>query len=1342
MKNRAQSLVDWVKTCVSDADDCKSIGDLADGCYLDQILTTALKIEENEGNKLSNVHSTLRKFYENTEELLSATVASGETDAMVLLVSLVLGTVVQCDRKDEYISAITQMDPAVQADLMGIIQEIMSTFCVAEQQITASPIKQVVDEANENNRAPVNQELTIQLNRTARENRALKEEREHLLHESSLAQSKLDGVAEERDQVKKMLHEQEERSKHQLQEYEWKLEDCKESNSITEKALQKELDAMAGSMGKKIEEKVAEATVPLQDEIDMLKPLQQEVVKQRGLIERYKQKLESASTNSETTKRNEQQNEELSSKIVMLEEKVEKIPTLTRELMQCKDDLTDKAVLVSKLETQLREKEDEIQEMRRANSQLMSATHEQREESGRMHSAMNEALQLGQQGVTSVSDCVQELSSDVVVKIARLERRNRELLEQHEASSMEQLEKLKAELEKAKKLAGKFEQEYLVTSQLQEQHEAHANAEQQKVAELMKAQKEREEVWESAVEETKARHHQELETQREQSVAEVQRLQKEASEWRGEHSVSNAQHDTDTIRLKQEAIEMQKAAAASAKTYEGQVQRLQEDANAWRQRAQEAKTEYDEEVSRLETKLLQGGDQTIGMQQQYEHELSQLKKELEAWKEQHSTSADQRKQAVAAAEAEGKQKVELVTQQHTAEVGELKQRLEQIAASSASAATMSASEVAKLEGENTQLAEGAKESETKWRTELATHEELLSKERSAASAMQAEAAATVAKLEAEAVARAEQQEAKQSYHATEVAALREQLADAFEGRTNEGASMSAQTARLAAELDAWQEKMRVASIEHAEEVSRLNGKVLELTKSSMGAQQQHKQEISQITKELEAWKEQLATSTEQRKQAVAAAEAEGKVQVELMMQQHTAEVAELNCDHESRFSANLVEWTAKLQAEEQNHIETTTTWTSKHNKTIEDGEEKLALITQQHEAELAEKAKASADMNAAHKHATEEDHTKHAAEIAELEAKYSQWSDVSERELAEMQEKHQQVVAEQQEQFAKQQEESGTKHTAMMKATQAKAVQDVDALREELATQAKDFERAAMVAKQEALTKEQQLVEDIAQLQTAIGGTREKLQRAEQSVESQVGEIQQLEGAKARAARENEGVHRRLKIMEQQCKKLLRSNIDSHGIQEENNLANLEHASTIEEVLKECKALTKSNQRKEKELEELRKQISEAPTSATDGAESACSGAAESTWQYQKESLEAELKKMDDERRTALMCKTDEINKRRKLEAKCCNLEACVQELRSGNDSGNPSATPATTAEVDSEKENLSTKQARGFKGKISDSAEGGLTGPNTRPKRLNRMNRRATEQQVVEDDPEGCKQQ
>jgi hypothetical protein len=68
----------------------------------------------------------------------------------------------------------------------------------------------------------------------------------------------------------------------------------------------------------------------------------------------------------------------------------------------------------------------------------------------------------------------------------------------------------------------------------------------------------------------------------------------------------------------------------------------------------------------------------------------------------------------------------------------------------------------------------------------------------------------------------------------------------------------------------------------------------------MSAQQQHKQDISQITKKLRAWKEQLATSTEQRKQAVAAAEAEGKVQVELMTQQHTAEVAELNCDHETR----------------------------------------------------------------------------------------------------------------------------------------------------------------------------------------------------------------------------------------------------------------------------------------------------------------------------------------------------------------------------------------------------------------------------------------------------------
>jgi hypothetical protein len=88
-------------------------------------------------------------------------------------------------------------------------------------------------------------------------------------------------------------------------------------------------------------------------------------------------------------------------------------------------------------------------------------------------------------------------------------------------------------------------------------------------------------------------------------------------------------------------------------------------------------------------------------------------------------------------------------------------------------------------------------------------------------------------------------------------------------------------------------------------------------------------------------------------------------------------------------------------------------------------------------------------------------------------------------------------------------------------------------------------------------------------------------------------------------------------------------------------------------VLKECKALTKWNQQKEKELEELRKRIN---TSATDGAQSAC--VQRSCREHVAVPEGVIIEEMSDERRTALMCKTDEINKRRELEAKCCNLEA------------------------------------------------------------------------------------
>jgi hypothetical protein len=591
----------------------------------------------------------------------------------------------------------------------------------------------------------------------------------------------------------------------------------------------------------------------------------------------------------------------------------------------------------------------------------------------------------------------------------------------------------------------------------------------------------------------------------------------------------------------------------------------------------------------------------------------------------------------------------------------------------------------------------------------------------------------------------EQQQAKEEYHATEVAALRDQLTSTCEGRQNEGASMSAQTARLAAELEAWQEKMRVAAMEHAEEISRLNGKVLGHTKCSMNAQQLHKQEASQLKKELEAWKEQHSTSTDQRKQAVAAAEAEGKQKVELMTEQHVADIEELKSEQEQLLLKSVGEWSSKLDVEEEKHAETDKNWTSKYQTVVEDGKEQLALKKLQHEEELAEHTKASADRATAHTLAMEECQHKHAGDIAELEGKHAHLSETSDRKMAEAEQEHQRIAAELKQQFAQWKEESSTQNTAVIEAAQQRGAQEVQELQEEVANQTKDSERAVMVAKQAALEEQQRLNADINQLRQSINGVQEKLALADQSVEAQAGEISQLEGVRKRAAKENEGLHRRLKMMEQQCKKLLRSNIDQHGIQEGHDQANVERTSTIEEVLAECKALTRSNQRKETELVELRRKLGEAPSATGGHGSTANADAADSTWRYREEQLEAELKKVDGERRTALMCKTDEINKRRQLEAKCRNLEACVVELRSGNISGEASAAVAAT-----EKENLATKQARGFKGKVSDPAEADSTARPAANKlgrqaaAVNRMNRRAgaTESTAVEDDPEGCKQQ
>ena len=92
---------------------CESFDDLEDGTVLTGVLDSAMG-RGSGGGDLADVKRRLANFF--GIEL--------PADEIVFLAKLVLGCAVQSDNKEDFIETITQLDEGMQADLMGVIQEV------------------------------------------------------------------------------------------------------------------------------------------------------------------------------------------------------------------------------------------------------------------------------------------------------------------------------------------------------------------------------------------------------------------------------------------------------------------------------------------------------------------------------------------------------------------------------------------------------------------------------------------------------------------------------------------------------------------------------------------------------------------------------------------------------------------------------------------------------------------------------------------------------------------------------------------------------------------------------------------------------------------------------------------------------------------------------------------------------------------------------------------------------------------------------------------------------------------------------------------------------------------
>ncbi|KAL4129863.1 hypothetical protein PRIC2_005870 [Phytophthora ramorum] len=474
----ATSLMRWLGFyAATDQEQCVVIV----GRLLDTAFPAAFA-EENMLRGWEAVMATLEGFYEasvglDVRRLADAVVEPNETLRTVL--ELVLGAVVQCEKKDQFVKDILTMEDAVQADLMSIIERVMArgvsvveesregrvgvmgqTEMQEKEQKTQSSDKQAAGMGS-----PLYLSRNAALEQTKRENGVLKEENVHLARELDATTKTFREVEDEKLKLVEMVRQlkeqlgsdvlRKERSVHALY--------CERL-----KALQRELDHAKAEL----QDKTALATkVPaLQDEVDLLRPLADKMAKMDTTVAKYKAKIDELSGAKDTLRSLEGTNAELMEMNLALESKLAKAASWHRKLKEAKEANTAVEFRVSELETLLaRERQDlvvaradleaahsSLYEINALNAQLQQSVNQRLSDDTTDGSAYSAPAMTGG---------INEFNPELMQKLTRLEYENGELKKQVDGETATRIDGMLDEIEDMARLKKSFETKYFDTQQ-------------------------------------------------------------------------------------------------------------------------------------------------------------------------------------------------------------------------------------------------------------------------------------------------------------------------------------------------------------------------------------------------------------------------------------------------------------------------------------------------------------------------------------------------------------------------------------------------------------------------------------------------------------------------------------------------------------------------------------------------------------------------------------------------------------------------------------------------------------------------------------------------------------
>ncbi|KFH66906.1 hypothetical protein MVEG_07431 [Podila verticillata NRRL 6337] len=491
----------WVNTFDNISRECRHISDLSDGIILFEVaadidskwfkLIRSADMGDNwvhKYNNLKKLHKLITRYLE--EKLgqslanldppnLNAIAKDGDEHELLKLCELVIAIAVQCERNQYYIQKIQSLPQESQHALMLSLEQIIGAL---SSGLSKDSDMEEVD---------MNQELAQLL----QERNELERGNQSLVAEFSVMNRKYDDLLTEKEELKQRIRDLEKASAHasqsgksdflmrtEIDHLRHDLQKSEERRQEQENVINSQLKAIADFSRAEVELMAkAEEAVRLKDKLDEYKHAIDKLQKTENVIEKYKKKLEEGADLRRQIKVIEEQNQDLLERNKEIEEEYRKVlafkslmESYKEQILGLENKTSELAKEKNKFEYELRQQHQQFQQMEADRQrdaeqiQLLEDKVRELEFSGGQSMSLSNDLQDMETDDMENSFMGQQTSytTDLKLKISRLERELQTLKEEKYESGGSKATVLQHLLDDSNRLKAKYEQDYL------EEHQA------------------------------------------------------------------------------------------------------------------------------------------------------------------------------------------------------------------------------------------------------------------------------------------------------------------------------------------------------------------------------------------------------------------------------------------------------------------------------------------------------------------------------------------------------------------------------------------------------------------------------------------------------------------------------------------------------------------------------------------------------------------------------------------------------------------------------------------------------------------------------------------------------